>query len=364
MKIRVLFIFLVFNFYMPLFAMECSVCKMQIKEKANYLKSAGGDIYCSKKCSETKLPNCDFCGQKSNKYLTAGGKTFCSKDCASKAGPQCSVCNKALFGLKFLKGEKALFCTEECYLTTMPKCILCNQKSMEMVKITGKDFCGKCAKLPACDGCSLPSDGSKHADGREICKSCQKVGVQDNEKAKAIYLNVKEILAKKFKIETTEGLPLTLINKDELLKIKGSASTTERGFYRQKESQNYKKIMDDSGKELSKEKVSTTIDDRHIFILSFLPVNHFRNVVAHELTHNWHMNHYPQLDDKLIEEGLSEYVAYLLNIDEKDADLAQRKMDNKDPIYGDGFRLVKSWDKGKGIEDIKAKLIELYGQPK
>lgn len=364
MNFRIVLIFLICSLYLPLFAFECSVCKQQIKENANYLKSASGEIFCGKKCSESKLPNCDLCGQKSKKYVTVGAKAFCSAECAANAGPHCSVCNKALFGIKFLKGEKALFCSEVCYLTTTPKCVLCNQKSMDMCKIIGKDYCGKCAQFSACDGCGLPSNGSKHLDGREICKSCQLDGVQNNEKAKEIYLNVKSILTTKFKMETTEDLPLTLIDKDELLKIKGSASPTERGFYRQKESQNFKKLLDDKGKEISKEKVSTTIDDRHIFILSFLPVNHFRNVVAHELTHNWHMNHYPQLDNKVIEEGLAEYVAYLLNVDEKDTDLMQRKIDNKDPIYGDGFRLVKEWDKGRGIEDIKVKLKELYGAPK
>lgn len=362
MIFRFILIFILLN--LTLNAFECSVCKQQIKENASYLKSASGEIFCSKKCSEAKLPNCDLCGQKSKNYISVGAKNYCSKECAANAGPHCSVCNKALFGIKFLKGENALYCSEECFLTTTPKCILCNKKSMDMCKITGKDYCGKCAKLPTCDGCSLPSNGSKHSDGREICKSCELVGVKNEEKANEIYLNVKGILASKFKIETTDELPLTLIDKDELLNIKGSASPTERGFYRQKESQNFKKLIDDKGKEISKEKVSTTIDDRHIFILSFLPVNHFRNVVAHELTHNWHMNQYPQLDNKLIEEGLAEYVAYLLNVDEKDADLIQRKTDNKDPVYGDGFRFVKAWDKGKGIDDIKAKLKELYGPAK
>jgi hypothetical protein len=364
MIIRIIFILFLCQIASPLFALECSVCKQQIKENSNYLKSASGEIFCSKKCSETKLPNCDLCGQKSKNYLSVGGKNYCSKECAANAGPHCSVCNNALFGVKFLKSEKALFCSEACYLTTTPKCVLCSQKSMDRHKIIGKDFCGKCVKLPTCDGCKLPSNGNKHADGREICKSCEIDGVQNEEKAKEIYLNVKSILATKFKIETTEGLALTLINKDELFKIKGSATPTERGFYRQKESQNFKKILDDKGNEISKEKVSTTIDDRHIFILSFLPVNHFRNVVAHELTHNWQMTQYPQLDNKLIEEGLAEYVAYLLNVDEKDTDLIKQKMDNKDPVYGDGFRFVKEWDKGKGIDDIKAKLKELYGPAK
>jgi hypothetical protein len=57
-------------------------------------------------------------------------------------------------------------------------------------------------------------------------------------------------------------------------------------------------------------------------------------------------------------------LAYLFNLEENDEDLAQRKLENQDSIYGEGFRMVKEWDQGNGIQDIKDKLIELYGKPK
>ena len=361
MIFRCLVILLLLNTYLIANAEECCVCKQKIKENTNYIKSTSGEYFCSKKCFESKLPTCEVCGQKSNKYITVNGKTYCGRECATTVGPHCIVCKKALFGTKYLKGENANFCNEECFLTTTPKCILCSQKSIEMCKITGKDYCANCAKLEKCDACGLPSNGSKLTDGREICKSCLQLGVQDELKATEIYLNVKKILSTKFNIETTEDLPLSLIDKVELLKIKGSANPADKGFYRQKESQSFKKIVDSNGKEISKEKTGSSVGDRHVYILSYMPMNHFRNVAAHELMHNWQMINYPQIEDLKIEEGLAEYMAYLLNIDEKDTDLAQRKMENKDPVYGDGFLLVKEWDKGKGIEDIKAKLKELYG---
>ena len=360
MLFRICFVFFLLNMCLIANAEDCSACKKKIDENSSYIKSSSGAFYCNKKCAESKLPACDVCGKKSSKYITAGDKTYCSRECGASAGPHCSVCKKALFGAKYLTAEKIYYCDKECFLKTKPKCLLCSEKSMEMSKVSGKDYCGKCGKLERCEACGFPSNGSKFEDGREICKSCQLSGVQDSAKANEIYLNVKKILLTKFNIETTEGLPFSLIDKTELLKIKGTASISDRGFYRQKEISSFKKTVDGFGKEISREKVDSTIGDRHIYILSYLPENHFRNVVAHELMHNWQMTNYPKLNNLQIEEGIAEYMAYLLNVDEKDTDLMQRKTENKDPIYGDGFRLVKEWDKGKGLEDIKAKLKELY----
>jgi hypothetical protein len=344
--------------------LECSSCKKKIKENASHIKSSSGAIYCNKTCSEAALPKCDLCGKLSKKYITVDAKVYCGKECASKAGPHCTVCSKALFGTQYLKDKKGTFCNKECYLKITPNCFLCSEKSMDRVKIAGHDYCDKCGKLNKCDACGLPSNGSKLDDGREICKSCSKLGVKDNDIAQKIYLEVKEKLSKKFNIETTKDLPMSLIDKNEMIKIKGASSHAESGFYRQKESQHFKKKVDSLGNEQSRELVRSSIEDRHIYILTFLPENVFRNVVAHELMHNWQMSYYPQIEDDKIEEGLAEYMSYLLNVDEKDMDLIERKMENKDPIYGDGFRLVKAWDQGKGIEDIKSKLKELYGLPK
>lgn len=363
MLAKYFYIILFLNMFLTLGAEECSVCKKQIKENTSFIKSSSGVIFCSKSCADSKLPNCDVCGQKSKKYITMDDKTYCSRECGQKAGPHCKVCQKALFGTQYLKSENAFYCNQECYLQTTPKCVLCSEKSMAMSKIAGKDYCGKCAKLEKCNACGLPSKGSKIADEREICISCLLVGIKEDEKAQKIYLEVKKTLSEKFKIETTEDLPFRLIDKTEMAIIKGTASHAESGFYRQKESRSYKKTFDKTGKEKSKELVETTVDDRHIFVLTYLPENHLRNVISHELMHNWQMINYPKIDDHKIEEGLAEYLSYLLNIEDKDADLAKRKIENKDPVYGDGFRMVKEWDKGKGIEDVKAKLIELYGQP-
>lgn len=362
--LRFFLIFMIFNISLFAEDLECSICKKKIKENSSYIKSSKGVIFCSKTCAESTLPKCDLCGESSKKYITVEEKTYCGKECASKAGPHCTVCGKALFGTQYLKDEKGTFCNKDCYLKITPKCFLCSERSMDRVKIAGNEYCSKCGKLDKCDACGLPSDGSKIDDGREICKSCIKSGVKENDIAQKIYLEVKEKLSKKYNIETTKDLPMSLIDKKEMLSIKGTSSHAESGFYRQKESQHFKKKLDSLGNEQSKELVGTTIEDRHIYILTFLPVNQFRNVVAHELMHNWHMLNYPQIEEDKIEEGLAEFMSYLLNVDEKDTDLIDRKMANNDPVYGDGFRMVKSWDKGNGIEDIKLKLKELFGAPK
>jgi hypothetical protein len=46
-------------------------------------------------------------------------------------------------------------------------------------------------------------------------------------------------------------------------------------------------------------------------------------------------------------------MAYLCNKHYGYTALNKVKMGNKDPVYGDGFRLVNSADKGKGFPDIK-----------
>ncbi|HPN84922.1 MAG TPA: hypothetical protein PK821_06255, partial [Victivallales bacterium] len=78
-----------------------------------------------------------------------------------------------------------------------------------------------------------------------------------------------------------------------------------------------------------------------IYMLSNMSRRKFIEVSAHELAHDWMQANYPDIDDLAVKEGWAQYVAWQINSIYGHGGLNNLLEANKDPIYGDGFRMIK-----------------------
>lgn len=353
-----LFLLLFLVLAQVVFSIDCEVCKNKVKPGSSFFR-VKSKIYCSKKCLRTTLPKCSVCQKNSEKIYRKEGKVYC-KICIVTAAPKCSVCKVSTFGKSFLKKDNIVYCTEKCYLTTITECLICKKKEVGMSKIDDNHYCSKCIKLPQCNSCSMISNENRQLDGRHICTSCLTDGINNQSVANKIYNEVKELLKTKFDIQTTEGLPMKLVDMDEMKIIKKDNNSQERGLYHVSRIVKHKTFK--KGDEIIKTEEVKMKAKRNIYILTYLPKKNFIKVVAHELMHDWVAVNYPKLKEEMICEGLSEYLSSLVNIHYGNAKLNIRMQNNKNPIYGAGYRLIKSKDTGAGITDIKTWLKETYNQ--
>ncbi|PCJ63358.1 MAG: hypothetical protein COA79_00700 [Planctomycetota bacterium] len=345
-------------FYQFLWSVDCEICKNKIKAGVSFYR-VKSKTYCSKKCLRKTLPKCSVCKKHSDKIYRKEGKEYC-KPCIIAAAPKCSICKVTTFGKSFLKKENTIYCTEKCYLTTIAECVLCKKKELGMSKIENTHYCSKCIKLPQCNSCSLISNEQMQLDGRQICTSCLTYGIQSQNDAYKIYIEVKELLKSKFNIETTVGLPMKIVDMDEMKRIKEDNNSQERGLYHVSRLIRHK-VIKQGDVIIKREKIETKAT-RNIYILTYLPKRDFIKVAAHELMHDWVALNYPKLKEEKICEGLSEYLSSLVNIHYGNDKLNLRMEKNKNPIYGGGYRFIKLKDKGGGIVDIKNWLQKTYNQ--
>jgi hypothetical protein len=179
-----------------------------------------------------------------------------------------------------------------------------------------------------CDCCTGFIIGKPHhqTDGRKNCTICQSNSVNDRLSGREARSQVYELF-KKVGISFPEN-DITLIVNDKTFAVE---KWNSRNFYGRLIT-NYKQSL-----------IGTTTKYT-IYILSGLHKVIFNSVLAHELMHVWQHEHTIELSE-LENEGLCELVCYyILDASQtRIGKVAMKQMEkSKDPIYGDGFRLMKS----------------------
>lgn len=93
-----------------------------------------------------------------------------------------------------------------------------------------------------------------------------------------------------------------------------------------------------------------------ITILDHLPRAKMAEVMAHELAHDYMQRRWPYIADAKLKEGFAETVAAAYNhLSGQDA-WNYRMEKNPDPIYGDGYRLVRKWQLDGGWPEVARRL--------
>ena len=316
--------------------LRCTQCGNTIR-RGKYWK-INGRILCSAACRNQVLPRCAQCRnpiQPERRYLVSGNKPYCSRECLSKIMPECTVCSRRSFNGGIYAVDHSFFA------------------------------CPECMKLPGCFACSIPVRGGKTLqDGRKICPRCLKTAVTDLSEALRIFQQVRRILQEQFGLGTRHKITFSLVNQHTLhrLSVKSSSRQertaappgtpfTEQGLFR------FDGIIREytRGGTFRKKLVRRKVTDARysIYILDHLPRERMEYVMAHELAHDYLSAHFPGIRTPWIQEGFAEYTGYLYNRYRKRDHLNLRMEKNPDPVYGDGFRKIRSIAEKGSMEGLR-----------
>jgi len=330
--------------------LRCSVCGKVITGE---YYSSGGKVFCSKECWLKTRPRCAVCGRR---ILKGGfiyhGKIVCSRECLDALLPKCAICGKPVRGGTGIKSGGKYYCSEECFKKSLPRCCICGKPLTRLFRVHGKIYCEECYNTPKCLQCGCPTGGEKLPDGRPFCAACKKKGITDPERAFAIFREVRRLMETRFGVKTHPAIEFYFVDLPRLLEVSGKDDVREDGLYRCFTVETREDVVV-FGVTIKKDVRTTRRTRRQIYVLTWLDEPHLRQVCAHELMHDWTHEHFPDIKDDEVIEGLSEYMAYLCNRCYGYTALNALKMKNADPVYGGGFRLVLQADKGGGIADIR-----------
>lgn len=272
----------------------------------------------------TEIPVCSTCQKACNRgYVRVRGETFCSETCLAKKY-FCALCGKTL-------GNR------ECPAFS-----------------TGTDieenpifFCPDCMKKPGCTFCISRKNVSELRDGRLICETCKKTAIFRTEDAIPILESAQKILQERFDFPIKADIPLTVLNKEEFWRRAEGTQISSNTLALHLTHFEGKTHLSDDGKILT---IEMDEFDSGMIVLEGSPAALAFDSIVHELTHEFLRRKFYHFEDAKIEEGFCESIAAACSIYNGHPHLAERRITNPDPIYGDGFRLVytllqeKGWD--------------------
>lgn len=292
----------------------CDYCKKPLPDKFMTEKKKYYHIECYQKIMGLK---CDYCQKLiNNEYLVSQNKKY-HKECFEKISPKCSVCGKNLSGTISIDyyGNKYHLIHENEYA----KCTSCNRLVTE----------------------SLTKGGKKYSDGRSICNLCYPEAIFDNGRISGLLEKVRSSLS-------TLGIFISISS----LTIEGVSLTELKNEAGEYYSNNVKGFC---SSEIFTSTKSGAKYSHTIYVLNGLPPANIESIIAHELMHVWITQNLKKKLSNSIVEGSCNYVAYLYlrqRNDQKYQKLIDEIVDDPSPIYGDGFRSIKSKFSGKTITEF------------
>lgn len=299
---------------------------------------------------------CDVCGRNIRPGETCcrrNGRTYCRRD-FEKTLPICSVCGKKCRGEYTVSNGKN-FCSKNCFTKSLPKCSVCGRHTASWSGPEDGSYiaCPKCAQMPHCFVCDLPTDYERLADGRSICRKCRAKAVTAPREAERIFRQTRARMQKKLGLSTGHRIAFSLVDRNKLHRLAEGESDTPRelGLFVHHVRSRTTERRDRRGRVLSRktEKVEETFD---IYALDCLTREYLEYVCAHELAHDWQAEHYPDIRDKAVREGFAEYVGWLYNRALGRHHINRRIEKNADPVYGGGFRMIKAIADREGFEGV------------
>lgn len=251
---------------------------------------------------------------------------------------RCGICGKPIHG-EYVDHEDGAF-HERCYkLTKLPRCAVCSQpvEGPHLMDAWGNkahtehggrevDLCDSCGRIIS----QQTSKGSStYSDGRIICGLCRKTAVMHLRSPGKMQRSLTTLLGSVGIGGIPDNIPLKLVNLDSLKQHSGDMfSDSARGFT--------------MTTRYARKNTATRVDHT-IFILSGLPLEEFKAVLAHELLHVWLIEHKVDLSHTNTE-GFCNLGAMLVNQTENSPfslNLLRQLENNPDPVYGDGYRTMK-----------------------
>ncbi len=290
---------------------RCYACGEPIKD--DYVKDQNGNYY-HKSCFEKlkQNPICEYCKKpiRDKKYIVYQNKSY-HNDCFSKhIAPLCDICGEPLIDSAITDFWGNRFHIRHSY---------------------EYPICSVCGRLVTRDGIELEKN-------RWICSVCAQTSVTNPEKARILLERVRDEMASFGIIIITLGLRIELVSADRL---PGNRNTPG--------SNPYAAAFWNEGKYIQGDERAT------IFVLSGLPEDFMRGVIAHELMHIWqHENNAENLPLDL-KEGSANWASSL--IFNRMGSLRGKFFINSyeksnDPIYGGGYRKIAKYADNHGVNGV------------
>ncbi len=319
----------------------CAVCHREFPN--NKFREHNGKPYCERHYFEKFGERCPGCNQPiTREYVEALGHKW------HKDHFVCTTCGKQLGDVGFLHRDGKPYCERDFYELFGLRCSICHEPLRGHYFSDSWDnaFCARHGEeLQQCFTCrrlicdSITGGGVVYEDGRKVCNVCRKTAVDTIEAAQPLFAQVQSVLAKQgLSIDESVRLPLRLASEDEIDKLAGGTPQIEAGIT----------IMES----LSVNGVETGRELNEILILYGLPSTHASAVMAHEFGHVWcYLNYLPELPTVELE-GICEMFSYkyLAAIDTPESRFHMNGIENnRDPIYGGGFRQIRDELKGRTL---------------
>ncbi|MBI5726433.1 MAG: protein DA1 [Ignavibacteriales bacterium] len=301
-------------------------------------------------CHECKLPI-------EGSYSKRDG-FFVHPECSAKAqGMACAVCGKALEGT-YIKADGKSY-HQNCFENSVAqKCAVC------LKPITGDYITDIYSNMyhaehknesPQCENCSrlisenLSLGGYDYKDGRHICGKCYNSAIFDEASIQHLVRKVVSAL-RGLGFETPmQHVTFTAVDRIGLQKAAGSKYTPSmRGICNA--STKTTTIKTENRRSTKREEKSF-----RVYVLNGVPAVNIEATIAHELMHVWmYQNTDPSFTHPLLE-GLCNYTAYLYlsTVNSFEASILIKGFtEDPDPVYGDGFRVVRSKFEGKPVNSF------------
>lgn len=327
----------------------CDVCKKLITDETIFFE---GRNYHTKCYYANIVPKCVIClKQITNESIKTEGKIYHSECFYNKAAAKCAFCSKPILDAAIIDKDKRYH--EKCYAEYFAaKCVICMKPILaeSFTDINGNSYHSFHNKdYKTCDNCSViicektTGGGRKYDDGRNICNKCYNKAVFNNDAINKLFLSVRNKL-RSFGITISENITVEGLNRNELKKnyakkysedLKGFCKTaTEMGI---------------GGSNLNKKKYS-----HKIYVLNGVPEIYIAATLAYEMMHAWISENTDNGTNSELEGfcNFSSYL-YLRDLNNPDAKLLLNLFSkDKDPIYGEEYRIVHSKFAYKPVSDF------------
>ncbi|PKL83829.1 MAG: hypothetical protein CVV24_02870 [Ignavibacteriae bacterium HGW-Ignavibacteriae-3] len=267
-------------------------------------------------------------------------------------GLRCAYCGKIISG-EFIIFENKKYHESCCENYVIPKCAICDKplRGTYNIDTYGNKFHKEhSSELAKCEICSrlicqqLTGGGKKYNDGRNICNVCFRLAVFEQYKFKQLLSSVSSRLASFGIYLDMKKVSISGVDKIFLMnKFKGSGDLGQ-GYCDSQTKTQYEN-----------NKLINTSTFHMIYVLNGVPEIVVASTIAHELMHAWIVENAKENHSEEIIEGSCNYVSYLylksIN-DPSRNDQIKNLEKNPDPVYGDGFKLVRAKFEGRPVQEF------------
>lgn len=257
----------------------------------------------------------------------------------------CEICERPITGS--YSEQRGLVYHNHCYLDQVAlKCSLCDDvlRGEYLQDYWGNSYCKHHdGQAPMCDSCGrfvsqdLTGGGTRYDDGRFICNLCKPKSMTSVDEILEIVFEVAGHMKTFGMAVDYNGIEIHLIGRDKMQTLSGHHSNGLRGFT------DYREDWRVFGKSKNRK--------MRIYLLYGMPRVEIINTVAHELAHVWQFNHGRFSNDRAWAEGSCNYAAYLVlgKYPGRESSFFRTSLlRDVDPVYGDGFRRVKTLAEAEG----------------